>query len=95
MIKTTKGFASVGLIIGNDKQLNITIPHSDWKQFDVGNRVKLISEKGEFETYGWVRAIGNGKQRRISISNNDRTMFKKGDKVLIYPLMSQSLNDDK
>ena len=85
MIKISDGtFCAISKIIGNDRQLTATLSASDWKFFEVGSKVKVISVKGK-EFYRRIRLIGSGKQRNISIPREEWTNFKKGDKVKIFP----------
>ena len=85
MIKTSDGtFCAISKIIGNDRQLTATLSAPDWKFFEVGSKVKVISTKGK-EFYRRIRLIGSGKQRNISIPKEEWINFKKGDKVRIFP----------
>ncbi len=98
MIKTNDGYCSINKIIGNDAQLTVTIPTDDWKYFNDGDKVKVISLKGK-EFYRRIRVIGSGKQRNISIPKEEWADFNKGDKVKIFPekqpLVSKSQSMDK
>lgn len=78
-------------IIGNERQITITIPKRDWKYYPVGSRVKLISKKGIYSIRK-VMELGCGKQRYINISKQDRDIFIKGDMVKIYPLKQQKVS---
>jgi len=82
--KTTNLFCAVSKIIGNDNQLTATLSSSDWKFFELGSKVKVISAKGE-EFYRRIKEIGNGKQRNISIPKEEWDSFKKGDQIKIFP----------
>ena len=85
MIKNKDGtYCAINKIIGNDRQLTITIPTSDWKFFEVGSKVRVISAKGK-EFYRRIRLIGSGKQRNISIPREEWNNFKRGDKIKIFP----------
>ncbi len=85
MIQNKDGtYCAINKIIGNDRQLTITIPNSDWKYFDVGSKVKVVSSNNK-EFYRRIRLIGSGKQRNISVPKEEWTTFKKGDKVRIFP----------
>jgi len=85
-----KFYFSKGKIIGNKRQLTITIPLSDWKFFDVGSRAKIFP-KDEYILHivKPIRAIGT-KQRIVTIPFSDRDIFKKGDIVRMYPLVAKS-----
>ena len=82
--KSDGTFCAISKIIGNDRQLTATLSAPDWKFFEVGSKVKVISTKGK-EFYRRIRLIGSGKQRNISIPREEWTNFKKGDKVKIFP----------
>ena len=86
MIKNKDGtWCAISEIIGNDKQLTATISNPNWKYFEVGSKVKVISINGSSEFYRRIRLIGNGKQRNISIPREEWTNFNKGDKIKIFP----------
>ncbi len=86
MIKDKEGlWFSKGKLIGNEKQLTLTIPKPDWKCFEVNSRAILHSKSGITITRK-VKAIGNGKQRVLSIPQDDFDIFSKGDNIIVYPL---------
>ena len=91
MLKNKKGlWFTRNKIIGNEKQITVTIPKPDWKCFEVDSRAILHSKSGITITRK-VRAIGGGKQRVLTIPQDDFDIFSNGDIILIYPLKQPKL----
>jgi len=86
MLKNKEGVKfSKSIVVGDNRQLQITIPSTDWKFFEIGSKAKIYPVKRDL--YILRPVISSGKnQRKITIPLHNWDMFQKGDKVKIYPI---------
>ena len=83
--KKTGEYFAISKIIGNDVQLSITIPKTDWRFFLCGERAKIISIRDDMIVRK-IGSVGNGKQRNMTIPASDQDIFKLGEKVRLFPV---------
>lgn len=80
-------------VCGADRQAYITIPRTEWRHFETGQRVTLISKKG-VKVPRKIIEIADGRQRIVTISQHDRDMFEVGDMIDVYPPQKDKLNEE-